>query len=82
MGGIEMSATEWKMHMPLPLHPPPVEMEVAGAGDYEHGEGMLIVLREDGMVVRARYEGIEAEAGLAIETLLEAIMQWNKLNGN
>lgn len=58
---------------PFPLTPPPTPVILGEYGDFEHHDGVRILLTASEVIFLAHVEGTEIRMGLPIETLLEAL---------
>lgn len=67
---------------PIPLHANPLTEPVAEFGDYDHDNGVKVVLSGDYMIFMASHSGQELEIQVEIQAVLEAIGRHNKVIGN
>lgn len=62
---------------------PPIPSEVlAVTPDFEDGDGFQLVIAANTLVITVRITGQEAEVGIPIESLLDAIGKYNHKTGS
>lgn len=67
---------------PITAHTPPVSEILATTPGFDHGDGFKMQVTNDSLEVIVRMDGNEAEIGIGLSELLEAIGRYNHQVGS
>ncbi len=71
-------ALDEQVGSPFPTEKPPVLVEVGSFGDIEAGDGALVMIELGNVIFLANIDGTEMMVGVSIETMLDAIADFNR----